>query len=96
MPSHPRAHPPIHALRFPPPLQLQVGASDWLPEAWSDHCDILGGARPFSGLGVAVPAAPAADPSQPGSPLAPSSVAEDDDVLLLPMDFSAIDTFAFA
>lgn len=64
-------------------LGLADTTTDWLNDSWGGACDVLGG------FGLTDPPAP----NQGASPL---SSLDDDDVMLLPLDLSAIDTFAFA
>lgn len=75
------------------PTNLQDANNDWLRDTWGDACDVLGsfvlGCEPQPGCGGVAACSGLPAPS-------PASSLDDDDVMLLPMDLSAIDTFAFA
>ncbi|GAB4813884.1 hypothetical protein N2152v2_000930 [Parachlorella kessleri] len=76
----------------------EAGQDAWMRDDWGD--DVLAS---FA-LGPAEPAAPCAGPAAPAgaptlgtpSPASTSLVDDDDEAMLLPLDLSAIDTFAFA
>jgi hypothetical protein len=75
---------------------VQDGGDGWMRDTWGDGCDDVLGSFGLAGPSPAGGAcAPAAGASSPISACA--SLDDDDDAMLLPMDFSAMDAMdAFA